>query len=53
MHNIFDKFLRPFCINSYYVKKFAVAVDLFKIIPRQMLGKIICWPLKGGKKPYK
>ena len=43
MHNI-DKFLRPFCINSYFVKKICSRYfmdDLFKIL-RQMLGKIIC-----------
>ena len=50
-----DKFLRPFGINSSYVKKFGSRYftdDLFKII-RQMLGKVICWPLSGGKKPHK
>ena len=40
MQNIVDKFLRPFCINSVVCGK-----NLLKIFH----GKIICWPLNGGK----
>ena len=56
MQNIVDEFLKPFCINSQYVKKNCsrhFTDDLFKIIRHMMLGKIICWPFNGGKKPYK